>query len=140
LLSIKETGTPTKTRTGPGLQAELPILNRNQGRIKRADVEVERAALLYLAARDRVEAEVREARVQLAQALESLEYLRSQVRPPVEEAIRLAEKAYAQGDVAFLSVLEAGRQVYDLELREADAAASIQRARARLEHGIGRKL
>ncbi|MDP3000787.1 MAG: TolC family protein [Bryobacterales bacterium] len=140
LLSIKETGTPTKTRTGPGLQAELPILNRNQGRIKRADVEVERAALLYLAARDRVEAEVREARVQLVQALESLEYLRSQVRPPVEEAIRLAEKAYAQGDVAFLSVLEAGRQVYDLELREADAAASFQRARARLEHGIGRRL
>jgi len=74
------------------------------------------------------------------QALESLDYLRSQVRPPVEEAIRLAEKAYAGGDVAFLSVLEAGRQVYDLELREADAAASIQRARARLEHGIGRKL
>jgi cobalt-zinc-cadmium efflux system outer membrane protein len=140
LLSIKETGSPTKARTGPGLQAELPILNRNQGRVKRADVEVERAALLYLVARDRVEAEVREARVQLVQALESLEYLQSQVRPPVEEAIRLAEKAYAGGDVPFLSVLEAGRQVYDLELREADAAASIQRARARLEHGIGRKL
>ncbi len=140
LLSVKETGSPTKTRTGPGLQAELPIVNRNQGGIKRADVEAERAAVLYLAERDRVEAEVREARVQLIQALESLDLIRTELIPAVDAGIRLAEKAYSQGDASFLSTLEANRRIYDVQLREAEAIASVRRARARLEHGIGRKL
>jgi cobalt-zinc-cadmium efflux system outer membrane protein len=140
LLSVKESGSPAKVRSGPGLQAELPIFNRNQGRIRRADAEVERAAVLYLAARDRVEAEIREARVQLVQALESLELIRTEVRPATQKSIQLAQSAYADGDTSFLSVLEAGRQIYDVQMREAEAIAGVQRARAALEHGIGRRL
>jgi len=140
LLSVKETGSPLQNRAGPGLQAELPLVNRNHGQVRRADAEADRAAMLYVAARDRVEAEVREARVQLLQALDSLDLLRSGILPAVQKSIELAEKAYAEGDASFLTVLEANRQVYDVQLREAEAIASVRRARAHLERAIGKKL
>ncbi len=140
LLSVKETGSPLQNRAGPGLQAELPIVNRNHGQVRRADAEADRAAVLYVAARDRVEAEVREARVHLLQALDSLDLLRTGILPAVQKSIELAEKAYAEGDASFLTVLEANRQVYDVQLREAEAIASVRRARAHLERAIGKKL
>lgn len=140
LLSVKETGSPIQNRSGPGLQADLPIVNRNHGQIRRADAEAERAAILYLAARDRIEAEVREARIQLLQALESLRLIRTEILPAVQKSIQLAEKAYAEGEFSFLTVLEANRQIYDVWLREAQAIASVRRARAYLERGIGRRL
>jgi cobalt-zinc-cadmium efflux system outer membrane protein len=139
LLSVKETGSPTRTRWGPGLQADLPVLNRNSGMIARAGAEAERAAMLYLVARDRVETQVRGARVDLLQALESLERLRGELRPMIQKNIQLAETSYREGESSFLTVLEANRQVYDIDLREAEATAAVQRARANLEFGIGRK-
>ena len=139
ILSIKEVGT-SGVRTGPGAALELPVFHRNQGGISRADAEVERATLAYLALRDRIELEVREARLQLVQARESVNTIRSDVLPGAQEVIRLAEKAYADGDASYLFVLEATRQIYDVRQREAESLAAARRARAQLERAVGRKL
>ncbi|HKQ72148.1 MAG TPA: TolC family protein, partial [Blastocatellia bacterium] len=56
---------------GPGAQIDLPIFNRNQGGISRAEAEIERAVKQLIAARQRVVAEVREAFTQLTQSRES---------------------------------------------------------------------
>jgi cobalt-zinc-cadmium efflux system outer membrane protein len=53
---------------GPGLLIDLPIFNRNQGNISRAEAEIERAAKQLIAARQRIVSEVREAYTQLIQA------------------------------------------------------------------------
>jgi len=126
-------------RSGPGLSAEVPFPNWNQGGISRADAEVRRAATGYAALRDQVELEIREAQVQYAQAAGSLKRLREEVLPAARESIRLAEKAYSDGEAAYLFVLEASRQLYDVALREADAMAALCRARAQLERSVGRK-
>lgn len=137
ILSVKPVGTPVKTRVGPGVQGEIPIFNRNQGQIARADAEVHQAGWRYAALRDRVEQEVREGRERLLQARQSLEKLRTEVRPAVERVLAQTEKAYSNGDLSYLNVLEASRQRFDILLREADADAAVDRARAELARACG---
>lgn len=125
---------------GPGVQAELPIFNRNKGGITRAEVEIERASRQYVAARHRIALEVQEAYRQVLQTRETLGALRGHILPQIEEDIRIAQKAYAAGDVAYLFVLETSRRLYEARLQDADASAAFRRATAQLERAVGRKL
>ncbi|MGH9765970.1 MAG: TolC family protein [Blastocatellia bacterium] len=125
---------------GPGMQIELPIFNRNQGGVSRAEAEIERAAKQLIAARQRVVAEVREAYTQLTQAREAHELWRARVLPPLEEDIRSAERAYKAGDVSYLFVLETTRRLTDARLREADLQATTARSLIALERSVGRRL
>lgn len=127
-------------RTGPGFFLDLPLFHRNQGAISRAEAEVERAALAYLALRDQVELEVRQARLEFARAAESVERIRTRLLPSVQETIRLAGNAYAAGDASYLSVLETTRQIHAVRLKEAAAAADLRRASAQLDRSVGKRL
>jgi outer membrane protein, heavy metal efflux system len=138
-LSIKEVGTDG-LRAGPGLNMEIPILSRNQGRISRADAEVVRSGKLYAALRARIEHEVVDAYARAQQAQTALIQLQQQVRPAVEQSIQLSQRAYENGDIILLSVLEASRQRHDLDLREAEVSAAQQRALAELERAVGKSL
>ncbi|MGA9769979.1 MAG: TolC family protein [Blastocatellia bacterium] len=125
---------------GPGIVAELPIFNRNKGGITRAEAEIERAARQYVATRQRIALEVREAYRQLLAARQSLDSWRIQILPRIEEDIRISERAYKAGDVAYLFVLETSRRLTDARLSEADASAAILRATANLERAVGRRI
>jgi len=125
--------------TGPGLGAELPLFNRNQGLIARADADVEVASRQYLNLKQRVAFEVYEARRLLIQAQDVLVRLREQVLPPLQQTAALAERQYQKGDVAYLFVLEQSRGLVDVELRIADAEAAVRRSRAQLERSVGAK-
>jgi cobalt-zinc-cadmium efflux system outer membrane protein len=125
---------------GPGVQIELPIFNRNQGGISRAEAEIERAAKQLIAARQRVVAEVREAYAQLTQARESSGLWRARLLPPLEDDIRGAERAYKAGDASYLFVLETTRRLTDARLREAELQAATARAFIALERNVGRRL
>ena len=138
-LSVKEVGADG-LRAGPGLNIEIPFFSRNQGKISRADAEVVRTAKRYAALRARVEHEVADAYNRGLRAQASLTQIRQQVRPPAEQSIQLSQRAYDNGDVSLLSVLEATRQIHDINLREAEASSALQRALAELERAIGRSL
>lgn len=125
---------------GPGALIELPIFNRNQGGVSRAEAEIERAAKQLIAARQGVAAEVREAYTLLAQAREAQQLWRSRTLPPLEEDIRRVERAYRSGEVSYLFVLETTRRLTDARLREADFQAATARALAQLERSVGRRL
>jgi cobalt-zinc-cadmium efflux system outer membrane protein len=124
---------------GPGLQAELPIFNRNEGGTTRAEAEIERAARQYVAVRHRIAIEVEEAYTQLLEARQSLDTWQHQIIPQIKEEIRISERAYSAGEVPYLFVLETSRQLTDAQLHEADASAALLRARAQLERAVGRK-
>ncbi|MBS1806611.1 MAG: TolC family protein [Acidobacteria bacterium] len=139
LLNLKQgEGVPFAPR--PGLLAELPIFNRNQGGIARADAEVERAAWQYLAVQQRIAGEVQEAFQQAQQARESLTVWQTQVMPQAAENARLSERAFNQGDQSYLYVLDAVRRVVDVRVREAELRADLQRAAAQLARSIGQKV
>ncbi len=124
---------------GPGFQLEIPIFNQNQGPIARADAELERAAWTYVAVRQRVASEVREAIRQYRQAQAELEALRTGVLAGWDENIGRAEQAYAAGEVPHLFVLETARQRLDAQVREVELTADLRRAAAELDRSVGSK-
>lgn len=125
---------------GPGVQIEIPIFNRNQVGISRAEAEIERAAKQMITANHRVITEVREAYMQLAHAREQQDQWRGRVMPPLGEDIRSAERAYQAGDVSYLFVLETSRRFTDARLREAELQAATARSLIALERSVGRRL
>lgn len=138
LLNIKRgEGVPFAPR--PGAIVDLPIFNRNQGGIARADAEVARAAWQYIAVRQRIAGEVAEAVNQYRQARQSLSIWQSQVMPQAAENARLSESAFNRGDQSQLFVLDALRRVVDAGLRESELKADVRRAVAQIDRAVGQK-
>ena len=140
MLSIKQTGSPLQARAGPGLQMELPLFNKNQGLIARADAEVTQAAWRYATLRDRVELDVRESLARWEQASAAAHQLQTQVQPAIEQSIQQSVTIYNNGDASYLNVLESTRLRFDVILRKLDADAAMARALAELERAVGKKL
>ncbi|PPD31712.1 MAG: transporter, partial [Methylomonas sp.] len=125
---------------GPGLDVTLPIVNQNQGGIAQAQARFDKAARQYVATRQRIALDVREAHARLQQASESLKQWQQTILPPLRIAIQDAENAYAAGNVTYLFVLETQRRWLDAQLKTAQAAADLRRARAELERSVGQRL
>ena len=139
LLSSKGIGT-SGIKTGPGLAVEIPAFDRNQGKVSRAKADVEQAALRYAALREQVGFEVSQAASRLGQAQDTLRRIRELLLPGVRKAVGLAEKAYEAGDISYLERQLARRPTLDLEIRQAEAASAVWRARAELSWAVGRRL
>jgi cobalt-zinc-cadmium efflux system outer membrane protein len=125
--------------TGPGIDIGLPIFSRNQGGVTRAQAELQRASGLYLAARHRVATEVRTAVIQYERASVAAREWRATVLAPLEEQVQVADRAFKEGEVAYLFVIEMNRRLTEARLRTREAEADIARALARLERAVGRR-
>ncbi len=128
------------TRTGTGLRFDLPIFNRNQGGILRADWELNAAMHTRDAIRDQIYQDVRVAHRQLSQAQANLKILESEVLPNLSEAVGIAEKGFADGGTDYLLVLQTTTQYLDARARILDQRAALRRAIAELERSVGRSL
>ncbi len=128
---------PLPNTFNPGIQAEVPIFNRNQGRIRRARAELEQAALQYAATRQAVTRDVTDAYNRYAELSKSYGLLSSGILPGLEAAVQGATSAYQRGDISYLPVLEAQRQLLNGRLRRADLEAELRRALAALNLSIG---
>ncbi len=125
---------------GPGFRIDIPIFNRNEGGILRADWTVDQALHNEAAVEQRVAMEVRTAAVQLQQAAENLAYLNSNVLPSVQESLDLATTAFDDGGTSYLFVLQSTTQYLDVQTQELQLAANVRRALAELERSVGRRL
>ena len=123
----------------PGIQIEVPLLNRNQGRIARARAELEQASFQYVSLRQRIALDVTDAYNRYEQTFKSYETWNNGVIPALEEAIRLVQLTYERGDISYLPVLEALRQLVNGKLRQAEIQAELRRAISQLNYSIGNK-
>ena len=123
---------------GPGLDASLPIFNRNQGGRARASAELQRASAAYAAIQQQVALELREATALFDQARESLATWRDRIVLPLEANVADANRSFTEGDTSYLFVLEHTRRLTDARIRERELAADEHRARARIERAVGR--
>jgi len=128
------------TWTGTGLRFDLPIFNRNQGGILRADWELNAAMHSRDAIRDQIYQDVRVALRQLNQARANLKILESEVLPNLSEAVEIAEKGFADGGTDYLLVLQTTTLYLDTRARILDQRAMLRRAIAELERSVGRSL
>lgn len=125
---------------GPALRFTVPVFNRNQGGIARAEAELERAVRNQQTVAYQIILDVQRAYLQYRQACAELDVLRTKVRPEVEAAIRRAEAAYREGNVTIFIVLETTRQLLDNYLREAQLHGDLRRFWAELERSVGKRL
>ncbi len=128
------------TRTGAGLRFDLPIFNRNQGGILRADWELNASMHTRDAIRDQIFQDVRVACRQLSQAKANLSILETEVLPNLSEAVGIAEKGFADGGTDYLLVLQTTTLYLDARARILDQRAMLKRAIAELERSVGRSL
>ena len=124
---------------GPGIQTTLPLFNRNDGARSRAMAEMEQAAKEYLAARQQIASEVRQAYQNYISAVDIFALLRERTIPDAAQASEQGEKAYLLGDISYLAYLDFKQQLIDARLREAEALASIKKAEAELRYSVGFK-
>jgi len=125
--------------SNPGFQAEIPIFNRNQGNIARANALLEKATLQYYAVLQKAMLDVTQAFVQYEQTYESYLLWNSNILPPLEAAVGLVRQTYERGDISYLPVLEAIRQLQNGRLRQAEANAQLRRSVSQLNYSIGQK-
>jgi cobalt-zinc-cadmium efflux system outer membrane protein len=124
---------------GPGIEVSAPFFDRNQGGRARAATELRRAGAAYVAVRQRVATEIRDAAALFDQASGVLAGWRDTVLIPLEQQVGAAERAFADGDVSYLFVLENTRRLTEARLMVREAEADVARARARLERAVGRR-
>lgn len=123
--------------SGPGAQIEIPLLNWNNGKVARAQAQIEQAARQYLVVKHRLALEVQEAYTNYLTAQQALSLCRTEWVPTASEAARRGRTAYTAGEVSYLFVLEIDHQLLEARLREVEAAANLRRAEARLQHSVG---
>ena len=128
---------PNPVHLGPGAAIGLPIFNRNQGRISRVKAELEQASWQYLALRQTVGLDVREAYAQYDQATQSVALWENSRLPSFRDALRRSTNAFINGDFPYVQVAETIRQLLDARQRAADARADQRRALARLRYAVG---
>ncbi len=131
---------PGYTHTGGGLRFDVPIFNRNQGGILRADWELNAAQHTHDAIADQIVADVRTAYRGLQQAQQNLEILRRDVEPALVEALEIAKKGFAAGGSDYLIVLQTTTQYLTARGQILDQTAACNRALAELERSVGRSL
>jgi cobalt-zinc-cadmium efflux system outer membrane protein len=133
-------GRATGHEFGPALRMTVPIFNRNQGGIARAEAELEQLTRRQQTVEDQIRLDVRTSFARFQQARAELDLLRKKTRPEVEAALRRAEAAFEKGGATYLIVLETNRQLIDTYAREAQLSADLRRAWAELERAVGRRL
>ncbi len=133
-------GRKTGHEFSPALRITLPIFNRNQGLIARAEADLELMSRRRQSVCNQIVLDVRLAHARFQQSTAELDVLRKTIRPEVDASIRRTQKAYEDGNVPLLIALEANRQLIDTLGREAVLKADQRRAWVELERSVGRRL
>ncbi len=124
---------------GPGAWFELPLFNRNNGKVSRSKAQLEQAVKQYVVAKQDIAFNVREAYTNYLSAQDALKVVRSDILPSVVAAVNKAGKRYSVGEIAYQDFLEFKRQLLDSRLREAESVAELHRASAQLRNSVGFK-
>ncbi|MCY3005689.1 MAG: TolC family protein [Planctomycetota bacterium] len=128
------------THTGSGLRFDIPLFNRNQGGILRADWELNAAMHTRDAIADQIIADVRTAYRQLDQAYKNLIILKRDVEPALIQSLQIAKKGFEDGGSDYLIVLQTTTQYLTAKGQLLAQTAACNRAIAELERSVGRSL
>lgn len=128
------------TFSGSGLRLDIPIFNRNQGGILRADWELNAALHTRDAISDQIVADVRTAYRQLQQANDNFVILKKEVEPALIDALQIATMGYEDGGSDYLIVLQTTNQYLTAKGQILAQTAACNRAVAELERSVGRSL
>ena len=123
-----------------GLSLPLPLLNRNQGGIQEARVQIERAEDQHRATEVQLTTSLAISYEELEDASIQIAEYRKSVLPQVEEAWRLTNEGYESGKFSHLEVLDARRTLAETREQYLEALIRYHKAVAEIEALTGQAL
>jgi len=123
-----------------GLSLPLPIFDRRRSDILAARLGASAARQRQRDAELRLEAMLSEAYAQLAGSHDEATALKARALPAATDAYNATRRAFEEGKLPFLDVLDAQRTLFDLQSRYINALANYHTAAAEIEALIGRRL
>ena len=138
IIDAKDKGEDSLT-VGPGFAIEIPIFNQNNGKIARAQAELEQAARQYEAIRQDIILGVQQAHTQYVSAHEQFQLWSSDIIPSLTKTVEQTQKSFEAGQVSYLDVLEAKRKLVEARLRQTELAGQLARSAAQLNYCVGKK-
>jgi outer membrane protein, heavy metal efflux system len=122
---------------GVFFSAPLPISNRNQGEIARADAERGQAERQIAARQAQISADVRSALHEYETTRDLVATIEHDLLAPAAHARDISAYTYKAGGATLLELLDAQRAFNDTMQSYVDARASLRRAIARLNAAVG---
>ncbi len=116
-----------------GFSIQLPLWNRNQGKIAEAEANVAKTTDERAAAETRAYAELNEAYQTLARAAEEVRILRETVLPGAKNTVDQITDGYAAGRFSQLDVLDAQRTYNETRTQYVRALADFQKAQVQID-------
>jgi len=124
----------------PGFSVEIPIFNQNDAKIEHAKAELEQAARRYETVRQNIILKVKQAYTQYISAHEQFDLWNSDIIPSLEQAVEQTQKSYEAGDVSFISVLHAQKELVEARMYLTELVARLNSSTAELNYCIGKKM
>ena len=119
---------------------DLPVFDRNKGKITRAEAELEQAARQYEAVRQDIILQVRRAHTRYVSAHEEFERWDGEIIASLNKTLERVGKSFEVGQVSYLAVLQARRELLDARIRRTELAANLHRSAAELNYCVGKKM
>lgn len=123
--------------TGLGVGISLPLFDRNQGGVARAESEVARADASRDAAELKIRQRVAATVAQYESAVRAFDVLDTLVVESLEETLGLLEQAFREGEVSATEVLVLRRELVDGRREHVEATRDVARARIELDRVTG---
>jgi cobalt-zinc-cadmium efflux system outer membrane protein len=124
----------------PGFDVEVPVFNRNDAKIARAEAELKQAAQRYEAIRQNINLQVQQAYTQYTSAHEQFELWDSEIIPTLEQSVEQAKNSYESGKVSLLLVLQAQIQLIEARMHLTELIALLNSSKAELNFCVGKKM
>ena len=120
-----------------GVQAQLPIFNRNQGNIASSTAEDRLARNALASTEALIQAEVEGARREVDLRRHQVDAYVLPLRVRANESARLVREAYRLGGAELLRLLDAQRNLLETEQFYVDAVLALRQAEATLDSAFG---
>ncbi|MCI0588392.1 MAG: TolC family protein [Planctomycetes bacterium] len=135
-----EGGSSADLLVGPAVAVEIPLFDRNQAQVSRAEFELRERMKEREALSAEVRQAVRAATDKAAVAARAAAFARDELVPQAERSASLAEKAYRLGDTTVLALLQAQRVALEARRTEIEALLEAALSRIDLERAAGSPL
>jgi len=121
-----------------GVTLNLPLaLGRRRGAVEQAQALTRQAAASLAAATDAIRVEVEVARQLVLETLHQLELFESRLLPSARDRVSAARSGFEVGRNDFMGLIDAERNLRNVELRWETSRAELEKRRARLNRTIG---
>lgn len=132
-----ESDDPTDHLAGPVLGVELPVFDRNQAGIRRAEHELEQRRRELEALESEARQQVRAAADAVSLAADDARFRQERSLPQAERSAALLRESYRRGSTTLLPLLEAERALARARAEGIAGALELALAQAALEQALG---